>query len=119
MAQLPNETKFSAAGKRAWSWISRHRVELLLFTLIWTTYASFYQATGDNEAARLDQLRALVEDHTLKINQYWWNTADVIHYPSKPGSIFPNKAPGTTILLAPAYALVAGVLTPLRWLGVP
>lgn len=119
MAQLPNETKFSAAGKRARYWISRHRVELLLFTLIWTTYASFYQATGDNEAARLDQLRALVEDHTLKIDQYWWNSADVIRYPPEHGSIFPNKAPGTTVLLAPAYALVAGVLTPLRWLGVP
>jgi hypothetical protein len=50
-----------------------------LFTLIWMSYAYFYQATGDNEAARLDQLRALVEDHTLKIDQYWWSSADVIH----------------------------------------
>lgn len=105
--------------QRLLQWVRRHRVELLLLTLLWTTYSYFYQATGDNEAARLDQLRALVEDHALKIDQYWWNTADVIRYPSEGGSIYPNKAPGTTILLAPSYAVLAIALAPLRGLGVP
>ena len=92
--------------------------QLLLFTLLWTTYSYFYQATGDNEACRLDELRALVADHTLKIDKYWWNTADVIHYPPQGGSVYPNKAPGTTLLLAPAYAVVVALLSPLRGLGV-
>ena len=67
--------------KNRWKdWRRRHRVELLLFLLLWTTYAYFYQSTQHNEAARLDQTRAIIQDHTLLINKYWWNTADVIHY---------------------------------------
>lgn len=120
MAHLaPEQSTSEPRWKRVWQWVRRHRVELLLFTLLWTTYSYFYQATGDNEACRLDQLRALVADHTLKIDKYWWNTADVIHYPPQGGSVYPNKAPGTTLLLAPAYAVVVALLSPLRGLGVP
>ena len=119
MPESPGHTTKLRKSQRLWQWLTRYRFELLLFTLIWTSYAYFYQATGDNEAARLDQLRALVEDHTLRIDRYWWNTADVIHYPAEQGSVFPNKAPGTTLLLAPAYALVTALLSPLRSLGVP
>lgn len=116
---VTEESRSLSRPRRIRRWLRRHRVELLLCTLLWTTYSYFYQATGDNEAARLDQLRAVVEDHTLKINRYWWNTADVIHYPPENGSVYPNKAPGTTFLLAPGYAVVAAALSPLEGLGVP
>ncbi len=80
-------------------WMQAHRVELLLFLLLWTTYAYFYQSTQQNEAARFDQTRAIVQDRTLAIDKYRWNSADVIRY-SKNGvdRIYPNKAPGTTFL---------------------
>lgn len=87
-------------------WFRSHRVELLLFVLLWTTYAYFYQSTQQNEAARFDQIRAIVQDQTLAINQYWWNSADVIHYPRKDGShIYPNKAPGMTLLATVPFGL--------------
>lgn len=116
----PEQSKSVPIWQKIREWVGRHRVELLLFILLWSTYSYFYQATGDNEACRLDQLRALVADHTLKIDKYWWNTADVIHYPPGAGAaVYPNKAPGTTLLLAPAYAVVVALLSPLRDLGVP
>src|SRR5947199_6038342 len=75
------------------------RVEVLLFLLLFGTYAYFYQATGHNEAARFDQMRALAYDHTVAIDKYWWNTADVIHYPRDGKThVYPNKAPGGTFI---------------------
>ena len=101
-------------------WIKAHRVELLLFTLLWTTYAYFYQSTQDNEAARFDQIRALVEDRTLSINKYWWNTADIIHY-QKGGTdhIYPNKAPGASFIGVVPYAIITALLGPFRTVGLP
>jgi len=101
-------------------WIKAHRVELLLFTLLWTTYAYFYQSTQDNEAARFDQIRTLVENRTLSINKYWWNTADIIHY-QKGGTdhIYPNKAPGASFIGVVPYAIITALLGPFRTVGLP
>jgi hypothetical protein len=102
------------------SWISRNRVELLLFVLLFGTYAFFYQSTHHNEASRFDQMRAVIEKHELAINHYWWNTADIIHYP-KNGSdrVYPNKAPGMTLLgLIPFSAICAG-MSALYHFGLP
>ena len=77
----------------------RYPVEVLLFILLWGTSGYFYQSTQHNEAARFDQMRALVHDGTLQIDQYWWNSADIIHY-QKGGKdhIYPNKAPGGALV---------------------
>ena len=100
--------------------IGRHKVELLLFVLLWTTYAYFYQSTQQNEAGRFDQIRAVVQDHTLAINKYWWNSADVIRYPTgDTGPIYPNKAPGTTLLGALPFAFWSLLLKVLTLFGVP
>ena len=101
-------------------WIEKHRVELLLFLLLWMTYAYFYQSTGDNEAARFDQIRTIVQDHTLAINKHWWNTADIIHY-QKDGSdhIYPNKAPGTSFLATIPFGILATLLGVFRAAGLP
>src|SRR5207247_60365 len=82
----------------------KHRVELLLFVLLWGTFAYFYQSTQQNEAARFDQTRAIAQEHRLAIDDYWWNSADVIRY-TKNGRdyIYPNKAPGTTLLAVPVF----------------
>lgn len=101
-------------------WMQANRVELLLFLLLWGTFAYFYQSTQQNEAARFDQTRAIVEDHTLAINNYWWNSADVIRY-TKNGQdyIYPNKAPGTTLLAVPVFWVVTHVLRPFKAVGLP
>ena len=101
-------------------WIRTHRTELLLFLLLWMTYAYFYQSTHHNEAARFDQMRAIIQDHTLAINKYWWNSADVIHI-QKNGSdhIYPNKAPGMTLLALIPFGILSFCLTVFRSLGLP
>lgn len=101
-------------------WITKYRTEVLLFLLLLGSYAYFYQSTQHNEAARFDQLRAIVENHTLQINQYWWNTADVIHYP-KDGSdhIYPNKAPGMTLINLVPYVAVSCAVSSLTHMGFP
>ena len=107
-----------------WSKIRRfarvHAVELTLFLFLWATYAYFYQSTQHNEAARFDQIRALTHDGTLSINKYWWNSADVIHYP-KNGTdyIYPNKAPGTTFVGVLPFVVASGLVAPARQFGLP
>jgi hypothetical protein len=98
---------------------SSHHIEILLFVLLWTTYAYFYQSTGTNEAVRFDQIRALVHDHTLAIDKYAFNSPDLIRYPEKTGHIYPNKAPGMTFLGTIPFAIVTVVLTPFRAAGLP
>jgi hypothetical protein len=101
-------------------WIRTHRTELWLFILLWATYAYFYQSTYHNEAARFDQLRAIVQDGTLEINKYWWNSADIIHY-SKGGSdhIYPNKAPGLTLVAIIPFGILSLLLSVVRTIGLP
>jgi len=101
-------------------WLHRHRVELFLFLLLWSTYAYFYQSTQDNEAARLDQTRAIVQDGTLLINKYWWNSADVIHY-AKDGTdhIYPAKAPGMSFVAVIPFAVFSVLLNFFRAVGLP
>ena len=75
-------------------WLRAHRIEILLFVFLWTTYGYFYQSTGTNEAVRFDQIRALVQDHTLAIDTYCYNSPDLIRYPKETGKLYPNKGPG-------------------------
>src|SRR4051794_2376722 len=65
-------------------------------------------------------MRAIVEHGTVEINKFWWNTADVIHY-SKDGSdhIFPNKAPGMTLVGLVPYVVTANLIAFLHKLGFP
>ena len=80
--------------------LSARRVELLLFALLWLTYAYFYQSTQHNEAARFDQTRAIVEQGVLSIDAFRYNTADVVEIAreGRPRHVYPNKAPGTSLL---------------------
>ncbi len=95
-------------------------MELLLFLLLWGTFAYFYQSTQQNEAARFDQTRAIAQEHRLAIDDYWWNSADVIRY-TKNGRdyIYPNKAPGTTLMAVPFFWLITHLLKPFMAVGLP
>ena len=91
-----------------------------MFLLLWATHAYFYQSTQHNEAARFDQIRAIVEDHTLEINKYWWNSADIIHYPKNSSDhIYPNKAPGMTLLSVVPFGILSFWLSGFRAFGLP
>ena len=100
--------------------MQKHRVELLLFVLLWGTFAYFYQSTQQNEAARFDQTRAIAQEHRLAIDDYWWNSADVIRY-TKNGRdyIYPNKAPGTTLRAVPIFWVLTHLFKPLVAIGLP
>ena len=101
------------------SWPRKYQIELLLLILLWTTYAYFYQSIGTNEAVRFDQMRALVQDHTLAIDTYCYNSPDQIRYPEHTGRLYPNKAPGLTLIGAIPFALLSKLLSPLRAVGMP
>ena len=88
---------------------------MLLFLLLFTSYAYFYQSAKHNEAARFDQLRALVETGTLAIDEFAHNTADVVEV-TRDGRrrVYPNKAPGLTLLALLPFAFWSGLLRPLE-----
>jgi hypothetical protein len=88
------------------NYLRSRRVELLLFGLLWLTYGYFYQSAQQNEAARFDQVRSVLEEHTFAIDSYRYNTADVVEYVSNGRKhIYPAKAPGTTFLAAAPFWL--------------
>jgi hypothetical protein len=94
-------------------WFRSRRTEVMLFLLLWLTYAYFYQSSQQNEAARFDQVRSLLEHRTLAIDAFAYNTADVIVY-IKDGQrhVYPAKAPGTTFLATVPFGLVSLLLRP-------
>lgn len=71
-----------------------------IFFMLFFTYGYFFQAGQDNENARFDQVRNIVESQRLDLMPYAGNSADVIVYEHK---VYPNKAPGLTVLALPAW----------------
>lgn len=89
------------------------RAELWLFLLLWSSYAYFYQSAKHNEAARFDQIRTLLEDGSVAIDRFAYNTADVVEY-ARDGvkHVYPAKAPGTTFLGTIPFWVVSKTLLP-------
>jgi hypothetical protein len=87
----------------------------LLFLLLFASYAYFYQSAKHNEAARFDQVRALVERGTFAIDAFAHNSADVVEVvrDGRP-HVYPNKAPGLTGLALLPFAFWSGLLSPLE-----
>jgi len=75
----------------------------LLFLLFVLLYGFFFQGGGGNQNTRFDTIRALVERHSFDISGLAKNTPDKALYG---GKVFSNKAPGFSMLGAPAYALL-------------
>lgn len=78
----------------------KNSVSLTLFLLFFVTYAYFYPGGGQNEASRLDTIRALIEDQTFIVDKYAYNSADLIQIN---GHYYGSKAPGSTFLGVPFY----------------
>ncbi|MCA1734343.1 MAG: hypothetical protein LC732_12175, partial [Acidobacteria bacterium] len=84
-----------------------------LFFLAFVTYAWFFQGGGFNQNASFDMTRAIVEEGRFAIDSFAGNTGDVSH---ARGHLYPNKAPGLSIIAAAPYAVIhhlgAGMETP-------
>lgn len=100
-----------------------------VFALALVSYAYFYQAGGWNQNVRFALVRALVEQHTARLDGYHGSTRDLSCQASRhrecaeptrpdPGRdehYYCDKAPGAQLLAVPAYAamhLVAGSKDP-------
>ncbi len=76
-----------------WINLCFHKPEVVFFILSLWIYAFFYQAGGWNQNSRFDLVRSIVEDKTLQIDKYAYNTGDISkvnnHY-------YCDKAPGVS-----------------------
>ena len=65
-----------------------------IFTLLFTLYAYFYQAGGWNQNSRFDLVRAVTNDHAVRIDPYQRNTGDKALYD---GHYYSDKAPNLAL----------------------
>ncbi|HMG21814.1 MAG TPA: hypothetical protein VK607_10870 [Kofleriaceae bacterium] len=92
-----------AAGLARHGWLAAIAVAYL-YVFPW-----FPQIHSANELPRVYLVKAIVDDHTFAIDRgvaTWGATADVS--PSG-GHLYSNKAPGSSLLAVPAYAVVRAV----------
>ena len=81
----------ASVGKRA----------VLIALVAFVSYAYFYEAGGWNQNSRFDLVRAILDEHTLRIDAYHENTGDKALYQ---GHYYSDKAPGQALLAVPAAA---------------
>jgi len=82
------------------------RVSLFIGVVLFCSYAYFYSGTGANQNSHFDLTRALVEQHTIQMDAYQWNTGDAAFFQ---GHYYCDKAPGLSLLAAPVWELVRAV----------
>src|ERR1700731_5324622 len=76
---------------------------LLVGAVAFVSFAYFYGGGGWNQNSRFDLLRAILEQHTLRIDSYHENTEDKAHFD---GHYYSDKAPGLVFLALP-FAVMA------------
>lgn len=84
----------------------RDRLSVLLFALLLSTYAYFYNGSGGNQVARLNLTRAIVEKGRLYSNEVGYTTDDELRID---GRRYSSKAPGVSVLGVPPFAALDGV----------
>lgn len=72
----------------------------ILFLMVLLTYSYFYTGGGHNEAARIDAIRAWVEEGRFIVDTFASNSADLIQIN---GHVYSSKAPGTTLAGIPFF----------------
>jgi hypothetical protein len=71
-----------------------------------TSYAYFYQAGGWNQNSRFALVRAILEEHTLRIDSYQLHTGDRALFQ---GHYYSDKAPGSSMLALVPSAAARGI----------
>ncbi len=79
------------------------RVRVALFALLFASYAYFYQAGGWNQNSRFNLVRAIVNDHSLRVDPYHRSTGDQAVFD---GHYYSDKAPGLSFTAVPV--VIAG-----------
>ncbi len=87
-----------------------NRLEITLFLILFLSFAYFYQGGGANQNARLGQTRAIVEKGQLHFSGIRVPTHDTV---TVDGKVYPNKAPGMSLLGVGPYYLVSRLRGPL------
>lgn len=80
---------------------------LVLSVAIFFSYTYFYPAGGWNQNSRFDMVRAMLEQHMLRIDAYQDNTEDKA---ISNGHFYSDKAPGLAFLALPAAAATRAAL---------
>lgn len=98
------------------AWPGALRLDLLLFLFVLLTAGYFWNGWGWNQTARYDAVWAFVEpgpnQGTVRIDDFLVdpeegvNTGDWARNPEHSEHYYANKAPGTTLLGIPAYAVL-------------
>ncbi len=79
-----------------------------VFLLLLVTYGYFVPPVSWNGNSRFDLTRALVEEGRVTIDSFHRNTGDKAELG---GHVYTDKAPGVSLLGAPAYAIFLATLT--------
>jgi hypothetical protein len=81
------------------------RVRLVILGIaLFSSYAYFYEAGGWNQNTRFDLVRAVVNQHTLTIDAYEYNTGDKAKFD---GHFYADKGPGQELSVIPIVALAS------------
>lgn len=78
----------------------RRRIEVSLFLALLVSYAYFFQGGGWHQNSRLDLVRAVGEDGSVRIDRFRENTADWARVEDR---FLSNKWPGLSFLAVPVY----------------
>ncbi len=79
-----------------------------VFLLLLVTYGYFVPPVSWNGNSRFDLTRALVEEGGVRIDSFHRNTGDKAEHG---GHVYTDKAPGVSLLGAPAYAIFLATTT--------
>src|SRR5215472_18989222 len=83
--------------------LSHWKTALPLGAVLFFSFIYFYEGGGWNQNSRFDLVRAIVEQHTLRIDAYYQNTEDRAYVA---GHYYSDKAPGLVFFSLP-FALAA------------
>jgi len=86
---------------------SRWKAAILVGAVSFFSFIYFYEGGGWNQNSRFDLLRAIVEQHTLRIDAYHENTQDKAHFQ---GHYYSDKAPGLVFLAVPVAVVARSVM---------
>ena len=75
---------------------------VILFVLLFASYAYFYQAGGWNQNSRFALVRAITNERTLNIDPFQRATGDKASFN---GHYYSDKAPGLALTAVPVVAL--------------
>lgn len=83
------------------SFVLRYRLQLCCSLILFCFYAYFYSGRGWNQNSRFDLTRAIVKEHTIRIDSFHKNTGDKAFYN---GHYYSDKAPGLALAAVPVWA---------------